>query len=311
MGWFRRKKPAAGDSAAAAPQAEAPQAEAPSLVALARRTLAERGVETTIEPQEDDPTRLQLRGADGQVYLLGNLAGLVHGQDPRTQADIVARHFDAMVQGEREPDAEDLTADELRDQIRLRIMSVSTPDALDLSYARPFAPGLVLALCLDQPTMVKTLSAGTVAKLPLSLDELFALGQLRTDAEPVEERAEIAPGVFVVEGSSMFTASKAVNLPALFGAAPYGTVFAIPQRHLVLAVPIQADSLTAINTLAGALLQVLSAEGGLPGGVLSRNLLFARGGEVSVVSDIERESGVMRIEIDERFQAALEEAGAV
>lgn len=306
MGWFGRKKPAAAGAAAAAPQAEAP-----SLVALARRTLAERGVETTIEAQADDPAQLQLRGADGQVYMLGTLATLVHGQDVRTQAEIVGRHFDAMVQGAGEPDAEDLTADELREQIRLRIMADSVPDELDLSYARPFAPGLVLALCLDQPTMVKTLSAGTVAKLPLSLDELFALGQLRTDAEPVEERVEIAPGLFVVEGSSMFTASKVVNLPALFGAAPFGTVFAIPQRHVVLAVPIGADSLTTINTLAGALLQVLSAEGGVPGGVLSRDLFFARHGEVTAVSDIDPESGMMRIEIDERFQAALEEAGAV
>jgi hypothetical protein len=306
MGWFGRKKPAAAGGAGAAPQAEAP-----SLVALARRTLAERGVETTIEAQEDDPAQLQLRGADGQVYLLGNLATLVHGEPPATQAEIVGRHFDAMVQGEREPDAEDLTADELREQIRLRIIADRGHDKLDLSYARPFAPGLVLALCLDQPTMVKTLSAGTVAKLPLSVDELFALGQLHTDAEPVEERAEIAPGLFVVEGSSMFTASKAVNLPALFGAAPFGTVFAIPQRHLVLAVPIQADSLQAINTLAGALLQVLSAEAGTPGGVLCRDLLFSRHGEVTVVSDIDPESGTMRIDIDERFQAALEEAGAV
>jgi hypothetical protein len=301
MGWFGRKKPAGHDD------------HAVTLVALAQRALAERGLETTVDVPPGEQPRLV--GADGRLFLLDNLAQQVHGESPAVQAHIVGEHFDRMVQASREPSVTDLGADELRARIRLRVLpedGSGPADPTDLSYARPFAPGLVLGLCVDYPTMVSTISASSLPKLALGIDELFAIGQLNTDDEPVDGHAEIAPGVFVVEGESLFTASKVVNLPALFGAAPFGTVFAVPHRHLLLAAPIRdADSITAVQTLGGMLLQVLGdADHGLPGGPLSPLLYFSRGGQVSAVSGFDEESGAMRIEIDERFQEALEQAAA-
>lgn len=301
MGWFGRKQDDGRDE------------HAPSLVALAQRALAERGLETTVEAPVGEQPRLV--GTDGRVFLLENLASQVHGESPSVQADMVAEHFDRMIQAYSEPAVEDLSADELRQRIRLRILSEHSgvaSDPTDLDYARPFAPGLVLGLCVDYPTMVSTLSGPTLLRLPLGTDELFALGQLNTDDEPVDEHAEIAPGVFLVEGESLFVASKAVNLPALFGAAGFGTVFAVPHRHLLLAVPIRdASTITAVQTLAGLVVQVL-ADGahGPPGGVLSPLLYFSRHGEVSAVSGFDDETGAMRIEVDERFGAALEQAAA-
>jgi len=299
VGWFGRGR------------REESEGSPPSLVVLAQRALAERGMETTVEVLPGE--RARLVGTDGRVFLLENLAAQVHGEPPAVQADMVADHFDRMIQAYSEPAPEDLGADELRDRIRLRILSEhgGTPsDPADLSYARPFAPGLVLGLCVDYPTMVSTLSASALPKLALGVDELFAIGQLNTDDEPVDGHAEIAPGVFVVEGESLFVASKAVNLPALFGSSPFGTVFAIPHRHLLLAAPIRdADGLQAVQTLAGMLLQVLTTqERGLPGGQLSPLLLFSRNGQVSAVSGFDEETGAMRIEVDERFQEALEQA---
>lgn len=296
MAWFGRRRD---------------QPDAPSLVVLAQRALAERGMETTVEVLPGEHARLV--GADGRVFLLENLASQVDGEAPAVQADLVADHFDRMIQAYSEPAPEELGPDELRARIRMRVLSEhsGTPsDPADLSYARPFAPGLVLGLCVDYPTMVSTLSASSLPKLALGIDELFALGQLNTDDEPVDGHAEIAPGVFVVEGESLFVASKAVNLPALFGAAPFGTVFAIPHRHLLLAAPIRdAESIQAVQTLAGMLLQVLSTtDRGLPGGQLSPLLFFSRNGQVSAVSGFDEETGAMRIEIDERFQTALEQA---
>lgn len=299
MGLFGRKKREPGPGAA------------PSLVVLARRVLAERGVETTVEGPADDPSAARLRGSDGQVYLFGNLAGMLEGADTATQEAAVRRHLDAMLASRSDPAAEDMSPDELRQRIRLRLLAERGPDGIDLSYARPFVPGVVAALCVDFPTTVATLSAETVHRLPLGIDELFAIGQLNSDDEPVDQQSEVAPGFVVVEGESLFTASKAVNLPAVLGALPYGAVIAIPHRHLLLAVPIRdADSLTAVNTLAGALVQVVSDPRGAPGGVLSDRLLFARDGEVSIVSSFDPESGAMRIEVDERFQEALEQAMA-
>ena len=300
MGWFGRKKP---------------ETEATSLVALAQRALAERGLETTVEPPAGDLEQARLVGTDGRVFLLENLASQVQGEPPATQADIVAEHFDRMIQAYSEPPVEELGPDELRDRIRLRVLAEDSgvpSDPTDLSYARPFAPGLVLGLCVDYPTMVSTISTPTLSALPLGVDELFAIGQLNTDDEPVDEHTELAPGVFVVEGESLFVASKAVNLPAVFGAAPYGTVFAVPHRHLLLAVPIRdADSIRAVQTLAGMLVQVLTDTGrGLPGGVLSPLLFFSRNGRVSAASGFDEETGAMRIEVDERFQQALEQAAA-
>jgi hypothetical protein len=300
MGWFGRKDP---------------DEVAPSLVVLAQRALAERGMETTVEGPAGDLGEARLVAADGRVFLLENLAAQVRGETPAVRADIVAEHFDRMIQAYSEPPAEDLGPDELRERIRLRVLAADSPgpsDPTDLSYGRPFAPGLVLALCVDYPTMVTTISAPSLERLALGIDELFAIGQLNTDSEPVDERAELAPGVFVVEGESLFVASKAVNLPAVFGSAPYGTVFAVPHRHLLLAAPIGGtDSLTAVQSLAGMLLQVLTdAERGLPGGVLSPLLYFSRNGEVSAVSGFDEATGAMRIEVDERFRQALEQAAA-
>ena len=300
MGWFGRRKP---------------DEVAPSLVVLAQRALAERGMETTVEGPAGDLGEARLIATDGRVFLLENLASLVRGETPAVQSDIVAEHFDRMIQAYSEPPVEDLDPDELRERIRLRVLAddAAVPsDPTDLSYARPFAPGLVLGLCVDYPTMVTTISTPSLARLSLGVDELFAIGQLNTDSEPVDEHTELAPGVFVVEGESLFVASKAVNLPAVFGSAPYGTVFAIPHRHLLLAAPLRgADGIAAVQTLAGMLMQVLTnTERGLPGGPLSPLLFFSRNGRVSAVSGFDEQTGAMRIEVDERFQQALEEAAA-
>ncbi|MCT9622460.1 hypothetical protein [Curtobacterium sp. C2H10] len=89
-------------------------------------------------------------------------------------------------------------------------------------------------------------------------------------------------------------------------------MFAIPHRHLLLAVPIRdASSITSVQMLAGLVVQVLTdGEHGLPGGVLSPLLYFSRHGRVSAVSGFDDETGAMRIEVDERFQEALEQAAA-
>ncbi|PCN49674.1 hypothetical protein Csp2054_01670 [Curtobacterium sp. 'Ferrero'] len=292
MPWFRRRR-----------EPELPQ----SLVAAAQRVLAERGVETTIEGPVDDPQRVALRAADGQVFLLGNLVGTVGGAGPATRDDVLRRHFDAMLAARSDPDVEDLSPDELRQRVRLRLVADVGSDPADLSYARPFAPGVLAVLCVDFPTTVVTLSAGQVRRLPLGLDELFAIGQLNTDDERVEI-AEVAPGLIVAEGESLFTASKAANLPAVVGALPHGAVIAVPNRHLLLVAPIRdASSLQAVNALAGALTQVLADPNRSPGGVVCDRLLFSRNGETSIVSSTDPETGTLRIEVDERFQAALEE----
>jgi hypothetical protein len=279
------------------------------LTSMAQRALAERGIETTVDGPADAPEHVKLLGADGQVYPLANLAMLVDGESAKTRAAIVADHFDRMVRAHAEPAPEQIPADELRDRIRMRLVAEKDDDPADLSYGRPFAPGIIGVLCVDNPLTVTTLSAGMLPKMSLGVDEMFALGQANTDAEPVDERSEVAPGVHLAGGSSLFVASKAANLPAVFGSAPYGTVIAMPHRHILLAAPIlDGSSITAVNALGQMMLGMLAnPEFQVPGGLISPYLYFARGGEVSQVSAF-AEDGTMQIEVDERFQQALEQA---
>ena len=73
----------------------------------------------------------------------------------------------------------------------------------------------------------------------------YAYGQFNTDREPVDDRFEPSPGVHVFIGDSLFTASKAANLPAVIGASPLGTLLTLPHRHMLIALPITGPETVA------------------------------------------------------------------
>jgi hypothetical protein len=79
-------------------------------------------------------------------------------------------------------------------------------------------------LCLDTPTAVLTLSAESLPKLPLSVEELYRQGQTNTDAELFVEHFEVDEVDHGLEGDSFFIASKAANfealVPSVIGPAP-------------------------------------------------------------------------------------------
>ncbi len=146
-----------------------------------------------------------------------------------------------------------------------------------------------------------------VHTLALDLDELYALGQLNTDREPIDVRFEPAPGIHAILGDSLFTASKAANLPAVIGSAPFGTLFTVPHRPMLIMLPISGpETVPAVQQLLSMTMQTLRS-GPQPGGVLSPDVHFSRNGQVSRVSSID-ESGSVSINVDARLQQALEEA---
>ena len=140
------------------------------------------------------------------------------------------------------PSPTDLSADELRAQVRTRILpgGEGQPNEPTFHHARPFADDLILALCVDFPTTVSYINDAHVDKLALSLDELYAFGQLNTDKEPVDERIEPVPGIQVFVGQSLFIASKAANFPAVLGTPPLGTLFTLPTATCSSPCPSQA-----------------------------------------------------------------------
>ncbi|MEV7769328.1 hypothetical protein [Microbacterium sp. NPDC086615] len=179
------------------------------------------------------------------------------------------------------------------------------PDEPSFDYARPFADGVVVALCLDLPETVQTISDAGIAEAGWDLDELYRWGQENTDRESVDEHDVLETGIHVLTGESFFVASKAIDLPRAVPVTEFGTVFAIPHRHLLLALPLSPrEPLDGVRHLAMITQRIVRDP--LPGGVISGDLFLTRHGLVSRVSETDAESNVA-ILVDDLFQQALEE----
>lgn len=162
------------------------------------------------------------------------------------------------------------TVDEIHEQLRVRLVAREGAPA----YAREFTPDLVIALALDLPTMVSTISDETLTELPLELDELFEIGQANTDREVIDSAEHVDDGVLALEGESWFVASRMTNFSTLLphlGAAPNGVLFVPLTRSVVLASIVSSkDALGQAMTITATANAIMNSEGiELPGGILS------------------------------------------
>ncbi|AFV89519.1 Nicotinic acid phosphoribosyltransferase [Acidipropionibacterium acidipropionici ATCC 4875] len=214
--------------------------------ALIRRELAAHGIESHLE-QADDLETAKVIEASGKEWFLWNLVHRLRGQEDRDAwPDTVHRHVDSMLESRIQPQAEQMSPEELRGCLRSRLVAdVDDGTPTDLSYGRPFAPGIIEVLCADYPHSVTTLGRGHVEELPLGIDEAFDIGRANTVAEPVDESFEAADGVRILTGDSLFVASKAIDIAALVGGpigpAPHGLAFALPNRSLLLYQVLSAE----------------------------------------------------------------------
>lgn len=298
MGLFGRKKEPA-------PQ---PADRFEWVTATARRLLAVQGIETTIE-HGGRPEDVTLVGADTQRYPLFTVLAKTEGAAAVDAERIIAEHLSGLLSAASAPEPADFLADELRQRIRTRLLSSGDerPNEPTFHYARRFSDDIIMVLCIDLPESVIVVSDTNIGTLALSEEELYALGQSNTDREPTDERIEAPHGIEVIAGDSLFVASKAANLTAVVGSSPFGTLFTVPHRHMLIVLPITGpETLKAVEHLVGMTMRVIG-DGLVPGGVISPNVHFFRGGEVSRVSTLD-EAGNVGIHVDERLQQALEEA---
>jgi hypothetical protein len=288
------------------------QQDVPLAVAtIARQLLTERGFETTIDLAKD-PLDPHLMGADGWVYPLYNLILSCKEEPPRKWRAVVANHLTRILSSRANQPADELDAEMLRRQVRTRLLSAVKDDRVDLSYARPFAPGLIVALCIDYPETVRTIGSSTVSKLSLTPEDAFRAGQENTNAEPIDEKSEIAPGVWALGGASLFIASKVADLDALIqtsiGPAPDGIVFAIPHRSMVVyAKPEGPGFARAVETLLTAVDKMArDPNAALPGGLLSGAIYYSHDGTVDLIGGRAKDSGELQIDSFGRFGEVLE-----
>lgn len=181
---------------------------------------------------------------------------------------LVERHFDALqrsslesAEWEQRKHEFDWIAPQLC--VRLYAEDLQTGDGTriiveDLALVRHDLPQLRSVLVADRPSTIVTVQPETTALWGRSPDQLFALAlanlaeRFPVDVETVQISDESATSAFVLSGEHLFVASHALRLdawPQLVGA--HGTLFCVPNRHTVLAYPIESvDLIDAIKAMA-------------------------------------------------------------
>lgn len=291
MAWFgRRSKDEEGSADAA-------------LAGLTTTAFAQADV--AIVAAEGEPGSEVLVDDQGRRFPLASLYELTEGLD---EAEI-APAIDGWVATVLAAEAATTTvpADQLDDRIRTRLVADGV--AADAHPRWAFGPGVSIVLMVDHDTAVRKLTDEELAGA--DIEALFARGQQHVDAEPITQRVEVRPGVTLLAGDSLFTATRALDMAHLVrtelgGEAPYGVVFGIPNRHqIVLHTVRDADVVTAVGEVA-RVTQALASDDA-PGGPLSPLAWFWRAGGRAVPVSRTTDDGRIAIVPDEALARAIQE----
>lgn len=210
------------------------------------RRLHDAGISAT--PHVDSHTGDIYLKVDGWRRInVENLIDELAQTDPSKHEVTIERWVAFIMESGRIAEQSVTDPDELRQRVRTRIIPANLAANPHLSYARPFPGGLALALCLDFPNTVTTVSNGHLEKYPLSIDELYHWGQINTDNEAIDEHTTCGPFTGIA-GESLFIASKAAHIASLVSTlhidAPHGLLFAIPDRSVLFYAPADPTSPT-------------------------------------------------------------------
>lgn len=183
-------------------------------------------------------------GAENEYGLL-NLAQLCNSL-PMDDWDQQIEHFVQAVSTIPTADAEATTIEELRPYLRVRLYH---PEALTGAPAlkMPITEGLVVALVADYPDRVVTVNREEARTYGLSSEELLDLGMANVrehvQAERHVETTDEGGKLISLSGPDFCTASLALAPDIYAGPEPEaGFLLSVPNRHEVLAVPIETDA---------------------------------------------------------------------
>ena len=250
-----------------------------------------------------------LADGHGHQFPLRNLMAHLVPLSPDTDEyhEFLIAHIDSSVAAISGPPVTELSDAEWFDRVRIRMLPAGARDELSATYAQNLTPGLEVVLCIDSPTSISYVSDADLAGRDVRAS--FDAGFRNVLAEPVDENMEIAPGVHMLAGDSMFMATKAIGLGSLAGSvlpeAPHGVIVGMPHRHLLLAHAVTgAASVTAIGELATIVAQ--QAGDDAPGGPLSSAVYFWKDDVFENVGGPD-ESGTIQIRPTDRLMAVLNE----
>ena len=242
------------------------------------RRLHDAGISAT--PHVDSHTGDIYLKVDGWRRInVENLIDELAQTDPSKHEVTIERWVAFIMESGRIAEQSVTDPDELRQRVRTRIIPANLAANPHLSYARPFPGGLALALCLDFPNTVTTVSNGHLEKYPLSLDELYHWGQINTDNEAIDEHTTCGPFTGIA-GESLFIASKAAHIASLVSTlhidAPHGLLFAIPDRSVLFYAPADPTSPTHqfVSLVDYLRIDILQRLHTMPAHILSKDLFY-------------------------------------
>ena len=242
------------------------------------RRLHDAGISAT--PHVDSHTGDIYLKVDGWRRInVENLIDELTQTDPSKHEVTIERWVAFIMESGRIAEQSVTDPDELRQRVRTRIIPANLAANPHLSYARPFPGGLALALCLDFPNTVTTVSNGHLEKYPPSLDELYHWGQINTDNEAIDEHTTCGPFTGIA-GESLFIASKAAHIASLVSTlhidAPHGLLFAIPDRSVLLYAPADPTSPTHqfVSLVDYLRIDILQRLHTMPARILSKDLFY-------------------------------------
>lgn len=242
------------------------------------RRLHDAGISAT--PHVDSHTGDIYLKVDGWRRInVENLIDELAQTDPSKHEVTIERWVAFIMESGRIAEQSVTDPDELRQRVRTRIIPANLAANPHLSYARPFPGGLALALCLDFPNTVTTVSNGHLEKYPLSIDELYHWGQINTDNEAIDEHTTCGPFTGIA-GESLFIASKAAHIASLVSTlhidAPHGLLFAIPDRSVLFYAPADPTSPTHqfVSLVDYLRIDILQRLHTMPARILSKDLFY-------------------------------------
>jgi hypothetical protein len=184
-------------------------------------------------------------GHDRPIMIgLANLAQKCHLAAAEDWPALVAEHLDTVVSNEEL--TEDTTFDAVREMLKVRVYPEDYGAGLagqeSLLVRKPLAPGAVMALAIDFPKTVASVSPPMASGWAVPIDELFELGlaNVRAGDRPQPQHREVdGSDITFLLGESFFTATWIAMLDEFVSPeSPHGQLVAIPNRHIVAFMPI-------------------------------------------------------------------------